>query len=77
MTRIKFTHKDADSLRRTVVQLTATLKGIELQLQRIADSSDNLSSISNSLEAFMGPWQIAEQPNGSFQEFLEHCKKKD
>ena len=77
MTRIKFTHKDADSLRRTVVQLTATLKGIEFQLQRFADNSDQLNDISSSLEAFMGGWQIDGQHHGSFQEFLEHYKKKD
>jgi len=50
MTKIEFTHKDADSLRRTVVQLTATLKGIELQLNRIAESTSDLSAMQLDLE---------------------------
>jgi hypothetical protein len=38
MSKIEFTAEDADTLRRTVVQLTATLKGIELQMQLIAET---------------------------------------
>ena len=50
MSKIEFTVEDADTLRRTVVQLTATLKGIELQLNSIAQSTSSLTSIEIELE---------------------------
>lgn len=50
MSKIEFTAQDADTLRRTVVQLAATLKGIELQLNSIAGSTEALINMQLDIE---------------------------
>ena len=68
---------NAQELRSLIVQLCATLRGIELQLQKVADNTDQLRDMSSSLEAFMGGWQPEGQYMGSFQEFLRCYQKAE
>ena len=60
----------AEDIRSSLWHIASALKGIELQLQNQAQNTEHLVAMSNSLEAFMGGWNVASQPMGSFQEFL-------
>ena len=59
-----------DDIRSALWHIASSLKGIELQLQKQAQNTDFLVGMSNSLEAFMGSYDVSSQPMGSFQEFL-------
>jgi hypothetical protein len=56
----------AEDIRSSLWHIASALKGIELHLQ----NAEHLVAMSNSLEAFMGGWNVDSQPMGSFQEFL-------
>ena len=60
----------AKDIRSSLWHIASALKGIEQQLQNQAQNTEHLVGMSNSLQAFMGGWNVPSQPMGSFQEFL-------
>lgn len=60
-----------DDIRSALWHIASALKGIEQKLDRLETASDLLASLSNSLEAFTGPYLTQRDPNGKFNRHLD------
>jgi|TARA_B100001094_G_C18134565_1_gene774271 hypothetical protein len=60
-----------DDIRSALWHIASALKGIEQKLDRLETTSDMLVSLSNSLEAFTGPYLTQRDPNGKFDRHLD------
>ena len=64
-----------DDIRSALWHIASALKGIEQKLDRLETTSDMLVSLSNSLEAFTGPYLTQRDPNGKFDRHLDLLEK--
>ena len=60
-----------DDIRSALWHTASALKGIELKLDALETTADMLVSLSNSLEAFTGPYLTERDPDGKFNRHLD------
>lgn len=60
-----------DDIRSALWHIASALKGIEQKLDCLETTSNMLVSLSNSLEAFTGPYLTQRDPNGKFDRHLD------
>lgn len=68
--------KTTDDIRSALWHIAAALNGINKKLDQLDATADALIGITNSLEAFAGPYLTENEPNGKYQRHLDLLEKQ-
>ena len=69
-------NESTDDIRSALWHIAAALNGIKLKLDQLDTTTDALIGITNSLEAFAGPYLTENDPNGKYQRHLDLLEKQ-